>query len=75
MAEVKTYSNNYYASKQREYMSDNFKYAIHKQNVANLMKSKYNSDDDDVRDAFRLQRKEISRRYYLNKKAKMLQTC
>ncbi len=71
----KFFSNNYFATKQREYMNDYFKYAIHKQNVANLTRTKYHSCDDNVREEFREQRKQINRRYYLKKKAAMLEAA
>ena len=71
----KVCSNNYFATKQREYMNDYFKYAIHKQNVVKLNKYKYHCSDDDVKEPFREQRKQINRRYYLKKKAEMLEAA
>ena len=68
--EKKNYSTNYFAIKQREYMARDFiKYEIQKKmNTANLNK-RYNSEDPEIRNTFRLQRKENNRRYYLKKKA------
>jgi len=66
----KTYSDNYFAVKQRQYMSnDPIKYAIHKKMNLVYLNNRYNSEDPEIRNAFREQRKQINRRCYLKKKA------
>jgi hypothetical protein len=66
----KVYSNNYFAIKQREYMAnDPIKYEIQKKINAVYLKNRYNSEDPEIRNAFREQRKQNNRRYYLKKKA------
>lgn len=66
----KFYSTNYFATKQREYMAnDPIKYAIHKKMNLVYLNNRYNSEDPEIRNAFREQRKQINRRCYLKKKA------
>jgi hypothetical protein len=66
----KVYSNNYFATKQREYMAnDPIKYEIQKKINAVYIKNRYNSEDPEIRAIFREQRKQINKRYYLKKKA------
>ena len=69
MSDVQGYSQNYFAVKQRAYMNDPIKYAIHKQNVANYLKNRYHSEDEQIKNKFRNERKEINKRYYEKKKA------
>jgi hypothetical protein len=72
----KVYSNNYFAIKQREYMAnDPIKYEIQKKINAVYLKNRYNSEDPEIRNAFREQSKQNNRRYYLKKKAAMLEAA
>ena len=72
----KVYSNNYVAIKQREYRSnDPIKYEIHKKMNAVYIKNRFNSEDPEIRNAFREQRKQNNRKYYLKKKAAMLEAA
>jgi len=66
----KVYSNSYFATKQREYRAnDPIMYEIHKKMNLSYLNNRYNSEDPEIRNAFRLQRKQNNRRYYLKKKA------
>jgi hypothetical protein len=72
----KVYSNNYFATKQREYRSnDHIMYQIHKKMNLSYLNNRYNSEDPEIRNAFREQRKQNNRKYYLKKKAAMLEAA
>ena len=72
----KVYSDNYFAIKQREYLAnDPIKYEIHKKLNAVYIKNRYNSEDPEIRNVFREQRKQNNRRHYLKKKAALLEAA
>jgi len=65
------YSTNYSTVKGREYLNDPFKYAIARIKHSKYMYDRYNSEDTDIRDEFRRQRKVNNQKAYTNRKLRL----
>jgi hypothetical protein len=62
------YSTNYKTVKGRIYLQDPIKYEKSKQISMEYARARYHSEDDEIRNKYRAQRKEWNRKAYLKKK-------
>ena len=63
------YSTNYKTIKARIYLQDEVKYEKSKRVSMACARARYHSEDDEIRNKYRAQRKEWNRKAYLKKKA------